>query len=55
LRLAGLAAPAYWSYIVHLWAMFMLLIYAPFSKGAHLLYRTLAMTYAKQLGREAAA
>jgi len=55
LRLAGLAAPAYWSYLFHLWTMFMLFIYAPFNKGAHLLYRTLALTYSKQIGREASA
>ncbi len=55
LRLSELATPAYSLYVVHLWTMFTLLIYAPFSKGAHLLYRTLAMTYAKQIGREASA
>jgi quinone-modifying oxidoreductase subunit QmoC len=51
-RLVEPAAASYWLYLVHLWLMFVLLMYAPFSKGAHLIYRTLAMTYAKQIGRE---
>jgi hypothetical protein len=46
-----LAATTYWLYLVHLWLMFVLLIYAPFPKSAHLIYRTLAMTYAKQTRR----
>ena len=50
-RLAELAAATYWLYLVHLWLMSALLIYGPFSKGAHLIYRTLAMVYAKQIGR----
>ncbi len=50
-RLAKLATATYSVYLVHLWLMFSLLIYAPFSKGAHLIYRTLAMAYAKQVGR----
>lgn len=44
----------HWFYLAHLVFSFTLLAYAPFSKLAHLLYRTLAMTYAKQIGREAA-
>ena len=52
IRLFKLAEAAYWAYLVHLWLMFTLLVYGPFSKGAHLIYRTLAMTYAKQIGRE---
>ncbi|OGN91171.1 MAG: hypothetical protein A2Z70_00600 [Chloroflexi bacterium RBG_13_48_17] len=50
-RLAELPTATYSVYLVHLWLLFTLLIYAPFSKGAHLIYRTLAMTYAKQVGR----
>jgi quinone-modifying oxidoreductase subunit QmoC len=50
-RLAELATASYWLYLVHLWLMSVLLIYAPFSKGAHIFYRALAMTYAKQIGR----
>ncbi len=52
IRLAELAEATYWTYIVHLWLMFQFLVYLPFSKGVHLIYRTLAMTYAKQIGRE---
>lgn len=54
LRLAGAIDLLHWLYLVHLVVFFVLLVYAPFSKFAHLLYRTLAMTYAKQIGREVA-
>jgi quinone-modifying oxidoreductase subunit QmoC len=50
-RMAELPTATYSVYLVHLWLLFALLIYAPFSKGAHLIYRTLAMAYAKQVGR----
>jgi quinone-modifying oxidoreductase subunit QmoC len=50
-RLAKLSTATYSVYLVHLWLLFSLLIYAPFSKGAHLIYRTLAMAYARQVGR----
>ena len=50
-RLAGLAVASYWLYLVHLWLMFALLMYGPYFKGAHLIYRTLALAYAKQIGR----
>jgi len=49
--LAELAAATYWLYLVHLWLMFVLLIYGPYTKGAHLIYHTLALAYAKQIGR----
>jgi quinone-modifying oxidoreductase subunit QmoC len=53
IRLSLLREATYWMYLVHLWLMFALLVYGPFSKGAHIFYRTLAMTYAQQIGREA--
>jgi len=51
-RFAGAITLLHWSYLIHLSFLFALLAYAPFSKLTHMLYRTLAMTYAKQIGRE---
>ncbi len=50
-RLAGSTA-AYYLYVVHLIAVFMLIVYAPYSKFAHLIYRGVAMAYAKATGKE---
>lgn len=52
-RIAEAIALTHWLYLVHLVLVFALLAYAPFSKFTHMFYRTLAMTYAKQIGREA--
>jgi quinone-modifying oxidoreductase subunit QmoC len=52
IRLAGLAEATYWTYFIHLWSMFVFFIALPFSKAAHMFYRTIALTYAKQIGRE---
>jgi quinone-modifying oxidoreductase subunit QmoC len=51
IRLYELAAATYWLYLVHLWLMFVFFISLPFTKGAHMIYRTVAMAYARQIGR----
>lgn len=47
LRLANLATLAYFAYYLHLVAVLMLFIYMPYTKFAHLAYRTVAMAYEK--------
>ncbi|MEM0203022.1 MAG: quinone-interacting membrane-bound oxidoreductase complex subunit QmoC [Archaeoglobaceae archaeon] len=51
LRYSG-SVLAYYAYLAHLILVFTLLAYAPYSKFAHLLYRTLAYVWAKSVGRE---
>lgn len=51
-RLAGWRYVTYWTYFVHLVFVFMLFAYLPFSKLAHLVYRTVAMAYADYTNRQ---
>jgi len=50
-RLAGWNGGAYVIYAFHLWFVLTLLLYLPFSKFAHLGYRTVAITWGKSVGR----
>jgi quinone-modifying oxidoreductase subunit QmoC len=51
-RLLDIAALAYPTYFLHLVFVFFLFAYAPFSKMAHMVYRTTAMVFAREAGRE---
>ena len=50
-RLLGSATLAYPTYFVHLVMIFCLFFYAPYTKIAHLVYRTTAMLYARMANR----
>ncbi|CAN2039665.1 quinone-modifying oxidoreductase, subunit QmoC [Candidatus Magnetomoraceae bacterium gMMP-15] len=52
-RLGDLAFLSYLLYFVHLMCVFVLFISLPYSKLAHLVYRTLAMAYSEYANREA--
>ncbi len=52
-RVAGVAALAYPIYFIHLVFVFSLFIYLPYSKLAHLFYRSTALCFNKYSGREA--
>ncbi|MGE5255114.1 MAG: quinone-interacting membrane-bound oxidoreductase complex subunit QmoC [Hyphomicrobiales bacterium] len=51
-RLAGWAGVSYTTYFIHLMLIWFTFAYLPFSKLAHLVYRTVAMTYAEYAGRK---
>jgi quinone-modifying oxidoreductase subunit QmoC len=51
-RLADIGVLAYPIYFVHLSTVLFLFIYAPFSKMAHMVYRTVALTFARVSGRD---
>ncbi|MCJ7773147.1 MAG: quinone-interacting membrane-bound oxidoreductase complex subunit QmoC [Desulfobacterales bacterium] len=51
-RLFGLAYTSYWIYFIHLVCVFYLVAYLPFSKLAHLVYRTTALIYAEYSNRK---
>ncbi|MFH1739421.1 MAG: quinone-interacting membrane-bound oxidoreductase complex subunit QmoC [bacterium] len=46
-RLAGVAVLAYSTYFLHLVAVLMLFLYFPYSKFAHIMYRTIAIIHSK--------
>jgi quinone-modifying oxidoreductase subunit QmoC len=48
----NVAPLAYGTYFIHLVCVFFLFAYAPFSKMAHMVYRTTALVFAKQTGRD---
>jgi quinone-modifying oxidoreductase subunit QmoC len=50
-RWAGSTPGAYILYMVHLMFVLALLLYIPFSKFAHLGYRTIAIAWGKSVGR----
>lgn len=51
-RLAGMAGVTYFMYFIHLVFVFNLFAFLPFSKLAHLVYRTVAMAYNEYSGRQ---
>jgi quinone-modifying oxidoreductase subunit QmoC len=51
-RLAGWAGASYAIYFIHLMVIWFTFAYLPFSKLAHLVYRTAAMTYAEYAERK---
>ena len=52
MRLSGTATVAYPMYFIHLCLIFTLLGYLPYSKFAHILYRTVAMVHEKMYEKE---
>lgn len=52
LRLGNMGVIAFPTYFVHLSAVLFLFVYAPFSKMAHMVYRTTALAFARVTGRD---
>jgi quinone-modifying oxidoreductase subunit QmoC len=51
LRWTNIAVLAYPCYYIHLISVFLLIAYLPWSKLGHLVYRTMALAYARKIGR----
>ena len=51
-RLAGAAGLTYFLYFIHLIIVFFVIAYLPYTKLAHLVYRTVAMAYAEYSNRK---
>ncbi len=51
-RLMEIAIPAYCIYYLHLVTVWMLFAYLPWSKLGHFVYRTVALTYVRMIGRK---
>jgi len=51
-RLAGIGGLSYFIYFVHLMFVWSLFFFVPYSKLAHLVYRTTAMAYNEYIGRK---
>ena len=51
-RIAGWAPVTFALYFLHLICIFFLIAYLPFTKLAHLVYRTTAMVYSEYAGRK---
>jgi quinone-modifying oxidoreductase subunit QmoC len=51
-RLAGMAGSSYTLYFIHLMFVWSLFFFIPYSKLAHLVYRTTAMAYNEYIGRK---
>lgn len=51
-RLGEQAGLAFGTYYVHIVLVFFLLIYVPYSKFAHMIYRTVALIHARSVGRQ---
>ena len=52
LRLADVASLAYPVYAIHLISILFLFMYMPFSKMAHMVYRMIALVFARAIGRD---
>lgn len=52
LRQADVASLAYPVYAIHLMSVLFLFVYAPFSKMAHMVYRAVALVFARATGRD---